>query len=64
MLALLVVICLAPGIWRGEADFRGFEDLYVLSSLILIGSRRSLVIPAVLVAAAWAVTFVHRVLFF
>jgi hypothetical protein len=64
VLALLVVICLAPGIWRGEADFRGFEDLYVLSSLILIGSRRSLVIPAVLVGVAWAVTFIHRVLFF
>jgi hypothetical protein len=64
VLAVLVVISLAPGIWRGEADFRGFEDLYVLSSVILIGSKRNLTIPVVLVGVAWAVTFVHRALFF
>jgi hypothetical protein len=64
VLAVLVVISLAPGIWRGEADFRGFEDLYVLSSVILLGSRRSLMIPAALVGVAWVVTFVHRALFF
>lgn len=64
VLAVLVVISLAPGIWRGEADFRGFEDLYVLSSVVLVGSRRNLMIPAILVGVAWVVTFVHRVLFF
>jgi hypothetical protein len=63
-LAVLVVVCLGPGIWRGEADFRGFQDLYVLSGVILVGSRRNLIVPAALVGAAWAVTFVHRTLFF
>ncbi|MGO9342017.1 MAG: hypothetical protein ACLP6E_05795 [Acidimicrobiales bacterium] len=62
--AVLVVLCLGPGIWRGEADFRGFQDLYVLSGVVLLGSRRSLALPAALIAAAWAVTFVHRTLFF
>lgn len=64
VLAILVVISLAPGIWRGEADFRGFEDVYVLSSVVLVGSRRNLMIPAILVGVAWVVTFVHRVLAF
>lgn len=64
VLAAIVVVCLAPGIWRGEADFRGFEDLYVLSSVILLGSRRNLAVPIALVAVAWLVTFVHRGLYF
>jgi hypothetical protein len=64
VIACVVAVCLAPGIWRGEADFRGFEDLYVLSMVLILGSRRNLKIPIVLVAIAWAVTFVHRSLFF
>jgi len=62
--AVLVVLCLGPGVWRGEADFRGFQDLYVFTSVVLLGSRRSLVLPAVLIGTAWAVTFTHRALFF
>jgi len=64
VLAVIVVLSLAPGIWRGEADFRGFEDLYVLSSVVLLGSKRKLTMPVALVAVAWVVTFVHRMLFF
>ena len=56
-----VVVCLTTGIWEGHADFRGFEDLYVLSAIVLVGSNRRLRIVAVLVAIAWVVTFVHRV---
>ncbi len=56
-----VVVCLTKGIWEGHADFRGFEDLYVLSAIVLVGSNRRLRIVAVLVAIAWVVTFVHRV---
>lgn len=62
--ACIVAVSLAPGIWRGEADFRGFEDLYVLSTVILLGSKRDLKVPILLVGVAWAVTFVHRALFF
>jgi hypothetical protein len=64
VISCVVAVCLAPGIWRGEADFRGFEDLYVLSMVLILGSRRNLKIPIVLVAIAWAVTFVHRALYF
>jgi hypothetical protein len=64
VIACIVAVSLAPGIWRGEADFRGFEDLYVLSTVILLGSKRDLKVPIVLIALAWGVTFVHRALFF
>ena len=60
VIACIVAVSLAPGIWRGEADFRGFEDLYVLSTVILLGSKRDLRVPILLVAVAWGVTFVHR----
>lgn len=57
--ALLVALSLARGIWYGTANFRGFEDLYVLSSLVLLGSKRRLWLPAALVAIAWVVTVAH-----
>ncbi len=60
VIACIVAVSLAPGIWGGEADFRGFEDLYVLSTVILLGSKRDLRVPMLLVALAWGVTFVHR----
>ncbi len=61
VVAFVVALSLARGIWYGHADFRAFEDLYVLSAIILIGSRHRLWIPAALVAVAWIVTFAHRV---
>lgn len=60
-IALLIAVSLAHGVWYGRANFRGFEDLYLLSSIVAIGSRHRLWIPAVLVAIAWAVTFAHYV---
>ncbi|MGH8989331.1 MAG: hypothetical protein ACRDXC_12200 [Acidimicrobiales bacterium] len=61
VVASLVALSLARGVWYGLATFRGFEDVYLLSVIVLIGSRRRLRVPAALVAAAWAVAFVHRV---
>ncbi len=61
VVAFLVALSLARGIWYGHADFRAFEDLYVLSSIVLIGSRHRLWLPAALVAVAWVVTFAHHV---
>lgn len=61
VVAFLVALSLSRGIWYGRADFRGFEDIYVLSSVVLIGSRHRLWIPAALVALAWVVTFAHHV---
>ena len=60
-IALLVALSLAHGVWYGKANFRGFEDLYVLSSIVLLGSRHRLWLPAALVGVAWAVTFAHYV---
>jgi hypothetical protein len=62
VVAFLVAISLARGIWYGRADFRGFEDLYLLSSIVLIGSRHRLWLPAALIALAWIVTFAHHVI--
>ena len=61
VVALLVAVSLARGVWYGHADFRGFEDLYLLSSIVLVGSRHRLWLPAALVGLAWVVTFAHHV---
>jgi hypothetical protein len=60
-ISLLVAISLSAGIWYGRANFRGFEDLYLLSVLVLLGSRRRLWIVAVLVALAWLINVGHYV---
>ncbi len=59
-IALLVALSLSKGIWSGRADFRGFEDLYLLSAVVMVGSRRRLWIPVALLGVLWAATFVHR----
>ncbi len=61
VVASLVAVSLARGVWYGHATFRGFEDVYLLSSIVLLGSRHRLWLPAVLVAIAWVVTFAHHV---
>jgi hypothetical protein len=61
VVASLVAISLARGVWYGHATFRGFEDVYLLSSIVLIGSRHRLWLPAALLAVAWIVTFAHHV---
>lgn len=60
-IAAVVALSLSRGLWYGRADFRGFEDLYLLSAIVLLGSRRRLWLPAILVAVAWIVTFAHHV---
>jgi hypothetical protein len=64
VLAVLLAILLTPTLWESHADFRGFEDLYVLSCVVLLDSKAKLRVLAVLVAAVWVVTFVHRVVYF
>ena len=61
VVASLVAVSLARGVWYGHATFRGFEDVYLLSSVVLIGSRHRLWLPAALVAVAWVVPFAHHV---
>jgi hypothetical protein len=62
--SVLLAVFLTKGLWESHADFRGFEDLYVLSSVVLLASDRKLKVIAVLVSAVWLATFVHRVLYF
>lgn len=61
LVALAVALSLSKGIWYGRANFRGFEDLYLLSVIVLLGSRRRLWIVAALVAVAWALNVGHYV---
>jgi hypothetical protein len=64
VLAVGLAILLTPTVWESHADFRGFEDLYVLSCVVLLDSDARLRSVGVLVALLWAVTFVHRILLF
>lgn len=61
VVSVLVVLSLSEALWFGKADFRGFEDAYLLSSIVLLGSRRRLWVVAALVLVAWGTTFAHRV---
>lgn len=62
-MAALLAVFLTRTLWDTHADFRGFEDLYVLSAVVLLDSDRSLRALAVLVGVLWVVTFVHRVVY-
>ena len=63
-ISLILVLSLTKVIWSSHADFRGFEDLYVLSIVILLDSNRRLGWIAALAGVIWMATFVHRVLLF
>jgi len=64
MLSVVLAVFLSRTLWDSHADFRGFEDLYVLSCFVLLDSDAKLRAVGLLVAALWVVTFVHRVLYF
>lgn len=59
--ALLLVVSLTEGVWRGPADFRTASELAVLSTLVLLGGDRPLRLPAVALAGAGIVTVLFRV---
>lgn len=61
VISFLVAISLAKEIWYGTAQFRGFEDLYLYSAIVLLGSKHRLWVPAILVGVLWAVAFGHYV---
>lgn len=58
---LLLFVSLSANVWRGPADFRTGADLHVLSALVLVGSDRSLRLPAYLLAAAAVMTALFRI---
>lgn len=37
VLALVVVVSAAPGIWLGDVGFRSFDDLFVMSWVVILG---------------------------
>jgi hypothetical protein len=63
VVAALLAVCLTRTLWESHADFRGFEDLYLLSAVVLLDSERDLRLLAVLIGVLWVVTFVHRVVY-
>jgi hypothetical protein len=63
-LATLLCVCLSRVLWLSHADFRGFEDLYVMSVVLLLDTDKDLRWLAVVMGALWVVTFVHRTIAF
>lgn len=60
---LALTVSLSSAVWAGQSDFHSLSEVYALSIIVLLGSRRRwLVAPAAVVAVAWVVTFLHRVL--
>ncbi len=60
---IALALCLSTEVWYGQADFRAMAPLYELAMVILIGTKRRLWLVGTLAAAAFLVTFVHRVRF-
>lgn len=61
VLSLLLVLSLSANVWKGPADFRTSAELHVLSAVLLLGSTRSLVLPAAALAVATTMTALLRV---
>lgn len=59
--ALLLVLSLSESVWRGPADFRTAVELHLASALVLLGSRRSLLLPGTLLLVATPLTALLRI---
>jgi hypothetical protein len=57
---IVELFVLSPSIWNGVADLRSLDEVYLFAVLILLGSRRRLVVPALVVAPALLVVVAHR----
>ena len=62
--AAALCISLSRALWLSHADFRGSEDLYVVSVVLLLDSERDLRFVAAVIAVLWVVTFAHRMIAF
>lgn len=61
---VLLSLSLSSGIWLGDVGFRSLDEVYLLSCMSLLYSKRRLLEPAaVLVAAAWFVVGVELAFF-
>lgn len=61
--ALLLVLSLSDGVWRGPADFRTASELAVLSGAVLLTSGRSLRLPGILLGILLGMATLGTVLF-
>lgn len=57
---IIELFVLSPSIWNGVADLRSLDEVYLFAVLILLGSRRRLVAPALVLAPALLVVVAHR----
>jgi len=61
--AVVLVLCLARGIWLGNVGFRSFDDVFLMSWVLILGTRRHPVWLAAIVAGTWLVVAVQLVRF-
>lgn len=61
--AVVLVLCLARGIWLGNVGFRSFDDVFLLSWVLILGARRHPAWLAAIVAGTWLVVAVQLVRF-
>lgn len=61
--SIVLVLCLAQGIWLGDVGFRSFDDVYLMSWIVVFGSGRRPVLLAVVVGLTWVVAAVQLVRF-
>ncbi len=57
---IVELFILSPGIWNGVADLRSLDEVYLFALLILMGTRRRLVGPALVAAPAVLIVVAHR----
>jgi hypothetical protein len=57
---IVELFVLSPLIWNGVADLRSLDEVYLFAMLVLLGSRRRLLVPALVLAPALLVVAAHR----
>lgn len=61
--AIVLVLCLAQGIWLGDVGFRSFDDVYLMSWIVVLGTGRRPALLAAVVGLTWVVAAVQLVRF-
>lgn len=60
---VILTLCLAPSIWKGDVGFRSLDDVYLFSWIVLIGSSRRLWPLAAIVGGTLIVVAVELIKF-
>ena len=60
---VILAVCAASGIWRGDVGFRSLDDVYLFSWIVLLGTPRRLWPYVGMVSAAWLVVTVELLKF-